>query len=425
VSGRLRALQQAGLPTSGAELNQWYAPVPDQENAALVLTQAFALLRTFPDHRSNEVSRFKPPPHGQPLTSEERVLLADYVSLNAAALTKAQEAIRLPKSRYPVDFSPGLAALMPHLGELKRLALAASYGALLMLDSNSNADVPVSITTMLGLARTLDEEPMQISQLVRVAIVRIAATTLERGLAVGEWSDVDLRGMGSAFVAAEKTNAIMRALIGERASAIPYFRMGKKEWEVIRRSGPAAEENDTESIDSVIQGLVPLLAQVTGFFERDLGFYLGVMETNISLASLPFPRNLVACTNLAKQQDLAADSHHYILSSLLLTRFDRALIREGECAARLITAQAALAVERFRLANDRLSKDLNELVPHFLPAVLLDPFDGAPIRYKPLAKGYVVYSVGPDGHDDGGKEPPIGRRGTEHGPEDITITVEK
>ena len=34
-------------------------------------------------------------------------------------------------------------------------------------------------------------------------------------------------------------------------------------------------------------------------------------------------------------------------------------------------------------------------------------------------------SIGPDGHDDGGKEPPVGRRGTEPVPEDITITVER
>ena len=43
VKGRSRALQRAGFPTSGTELNQWYASVPDPENAALVLTQAFAL----------------------------------------------------------------------------------------------------------------------------------------------------------------------------------------------------------------------------------------------------------------------------------------------------------------------------------------------------------------------------------------------
>ena len=37
-----------------------------------------------------------------------------------------------------------------------------------------------------------------------------------------------------------------------------------------------------------------------------------------------------------------------------------------------------------------------------------DPFDGKPLRYKKLEKGYVVYSVGPDGNDDGGKERGLG-----------------
>jgi len=105
VHAQLAALRVAGLPTSGAELNQWYPAVPDSENAALVLTQAFALMRTFPDQRSNEVARFKPPPRGQPLTPDKVKLLSDYLNLNAAALEKAAEAIKLPKSRYPTDLA--------------------------------------------------------------------------------------------------------------------------------------------------------------------------------------------------------------------------------------------------------------------------------------------------------------------------------
>jgi hypothetical protein len=44
----------------------------------------------------------------------------------------------------------------------------------------------------------------------------------------------------------------------------------------------------------------------------------------------------------------------------------------------------------------------------------LDPFDGQPLRYKKLPKGYVVYSNGEDGKDDGGDEK-----------KDITFTVER
>src|SRR5947207_12584105 len=101
VNDQLRALRAAGMPTSGAELNKWYPPVPDAENAALVMTQAFALMRTFPDQRSNEVSRFKLPPRGQRLTTDQVQLLSEYVQMNADALAKVNEALALPKSRYP------------------------------------------------------------------------------------------------------------------------------------------------------------------------------------------------------------------------------------------------------------------------------------------------------------------------------------
>ncbi len=38
----------------------------------------------------------------------------------------------------------------------------------------------------------------------------------------------------------------------------------------------------------------------------------------------------------------------------------------------------------------------------FLHAVPLDPFDNKPLRYRKDDQGVIVYSVGPDGKDDGG-----------------------
>ena len=38
VNTKLQAIRAAGLPTSGAELNAYYPAVPDNENAALVMT---------------------------------------------------------------------------------------------------------------------------------------------------------------------------------------------------------------------------------------------------------------------------------------------------------------------------------------------------------------------------------------------------
>ena len=54
-----------------------------------------------------------------------------------------------------------------------------------------------------------------------------------------------------------------------------------------------------------------------------------------------------------------------------------------------------------------------------------DPFDGAPLRYRRFAKGYVIYSIGSDGHDDGGREKPIDWKSTNKTTYDITFTVER
>jgi hypothetical protein len=62
-----------------------------------------------------------------------------------------------------------------------------------------------------------------------------------------------------------------------------------------------------------------------------------------------------------------------------------------------------LAVERFRRARGAWPKTLAELTPKLLKAVPLDPYDGKPLRYKAVPDGVIVYSIGPDRVDNGGK----------------------
>ncbi|MBW3597625.1 MAG: hypothetical protein KY475_10155 [Planctomycetes bacterium] len=72
--------------------------------------------------------------------------------------------------------------------------------------------------------------------------------------------------------------------------------------------------------------------------------------------------------------------------------------------ARTRVAAVALAAERFRLAYDRFPETLEELAPDFVEAVPLDPFDAEPLRYRTVGHFCVVYSVGEDCVDDGGRE---------------------
>lgn len=75
-----------------------------------------------------------------------------------------------------------------------------------------------------------------------------------------------------------------------------------------------------------------------------------------------------------------------------------------ETEARLRSALAAVAIERFRTRNKgRLPERLEELVPAFLWGLPVDPFDGQTLKYNRIERsGYRVYSVGIDGDNDGG-----------------------
>jgi len=62
----------------------------------------------------------------------------------------------------------------------------------------------------------------------------------------------------------------------------------------------------------------------------------------------------------------------------------------------------ALALRLYRKENGRYPENLQQLVPKYLPSVPVDPYDGKPIRYRRLQKGFKVWSVGGNRKDDGG-----------------------
>ena len=65
-----------------------------------------------------------------------------------------------------------------------------------------------------------------------------------------------------------------------------------------------------------------------------------------------------------------------------------------------------LALQQYQLNNYHTYPDrLVDLVPKYIANVPIDPFDPRqqPLRYKQTGDGYLLYSVGYDGKDDGGK----------------------
>jgi hypothetical protein len=62
------------------------------------------------------------------------------------------------------------------------------------------------------------------------------------------------------------------------------------------------------------------------------------------------------------------------------------------------------ALRAFRMRHGKYPDSLAQLVPEVLHSLPTDPFTaGQPFCYKPSGNSYLLYSVGPDGKDDGGR----------------------
>ena len=420
INGQLTEIRSAGLPVNGAELNQWYATVPDNQNACLALTKAFELRSNFSDIRSNLIFDFKLPEHRLPLSSNQIQLLKDYIALNEPMLRKVDEALKLPGGRYPIVLTKLGNTPLPHLAWLKRVCLIHQYKAMVALESGEIRSADTNITRILTLANTLNHEPCLISQLVRAALVKIAFTTLERRANASAFSSAEASDLSASFARSSVSNLSVRGFVGERAMTISYFRMTRKQ---------ALEIGIHESADDPTKGLPlpfngsPVLRWI-GYYDRDYRAYLEGMKEAIELASNPPPENLVANDFLANSGSVET-RHHRWVSATRFSAYVGSVLRENAGIAYQRLALTALAVERFRNQTGHLPDKLDQLTPQFLDEVPEDPFDGFRLRYKIRKQGYVIYSVGPDLMDDNGLEESDKKNSPHKNSYDITFTVDR
>ena len=167
--------------------------------------------------------------------------------------------------------------------------------------------------------------------------------------------------------------------------------------------------------------LVPLIAlrKILGLHDRDTLSFINVIQAHIEAASLPRHEALVHMSEVEREHENKLG----MLARIMTPAFARTYQFELQAVAGSICARAGLAMERHRLATGRLPDTLDELVPAYIPSVLLDPFDGQPLRFQHLDKGYVVYSVGQDLTDNQGEErrPRKARKGQKTWDETFTV----
>lgn len=413
LRAKLDAISAAGYPVTCAELDDWYVIPKSAENAAYTIIDSFSYYRKWEGEKLTLlpiVGEAQLPLRTEALDEETRTLITQYLIDNQQALELLHKGAAIEHSRYPVDLSMGFDTIMPHFSDIRKGAKMLQLEAALHAD-NSEAELATrSIISSFGLARSLSREPLLVSQLVRIGFQALAVSALEHSVNRTEFTDEQLVNLSRTIANAEDHSAMTRAFVGERCVGVSIFK------------APASQIVPLVGGSSRPRVFSIALYKFAGLADRDAIMYVDLMEGYIEAAQLPpHQRQSASDAVVAK---IGAIPKIHILLRMIMPALSRITTIDIRTIAQLRTARAGLAIERYRLATGSLPDALSELVPAYLEAVPKDPFDDKELRYKKLETGFVVYSIGEDGNDDGGKERPR-KPLRPSGPADVTFIIQR
>lgn len=411
---RIAAIAAAGYPVTPEELDAWYEAPQSGENAADWVLDAATFLNELPRKKRGSLERIVSNGNDRlsrrvPIPEDTKRLLVAHVRDNGKALELLHRAAGVEESRYPMRFSEGLAnAFLLHLTDVQKGCLLLCLEAVACGEAGDGDGATRAMEAAFGVARTLGEEPALGSQMVRSWMQDRVVASMARVLYAMALSDGQLKRLESAIAQAYDPDGMVRGFAGLQCLCLDMFERPESVDPDAFRDLPAP---------AFLEAYCAL-----GLAAREGIIFLEMTGDYIEAAQLPTPERCGAFEAIGVRYR-ARQKGGVLLGELwggqMLTPVD------VQCLANLRMALVALAVERYRLGLGHWPESLAELVPDYLDSVPEDPFDGEPVRYRRLDSGFVVYSVGEDGVDDGGKERPA--RAEEEAGEtyDITFAVQR
>lgn len=388
------ALAAAGRPMTMEEIVP--PPLEDQHNAALDYEAAFHLLATAhgPDADTywNDLRTVASDFLDQPATPDETAALRnllDHLPLQQA-MARMRAGAAKPGCRYDLDYTAGANMLLPNLSDSRDITRILCAHARLQVQDGDSAGAWNTLALALRMGQAHRDEPILISQLVRIAQVQIIMETIHT-LAAAAPPDADLAAQLQAEVANfEDKQPLVRSFDGER------LLMG--EWafnlplqELARMGGMySAPMPQPGHIALALGGPV-----IHPLRKRDHAAYLHLLQAQTRTVAAPYAKGAAARID-AMIRDIP---RYCIFTRMLLPALARAEKRFLEMIAQARLTRLGLALLQHRREHGTYPKSIQELQ---LQGSSEDPFSGKPLFYRITEDGFLLFSVGADGVDGAG-----------------------
>ena len=400
--GLVDELRRQGEPVSRDALGRWQRPTaPDEIRAARYYSAAGELAFrdwTFSNGPTEKIDRrpivrisgmFAETAEKRTLKPAAATMMKTVVEDQVEALEMMDRAAPLPFTRFP----PHAFEDYPRTYSLEHLADAATARTVWLTSQGDGDGAARSLWSTLKLRRAhVRTVPWQSEHLIELQYL------LEHARPAVD----SLRQVQDALRERERPDATVDNLRESRAIAVESL---FTEW-YGRRTDPLTPAEHARWAWQPLSVLRPWVA-------RQATRALRASQEAVAAAQQPWPANIAALRALgAKQPDSRSargrpsivDFGRYIIRGV----GDEGVVRDGIRLTHVRAGMAALAVERYRRDHaDSPPDSLAALVPTYLPSVPTDPFTGRELLYRTDRGRFVIYSLGPDGNDNGGEVSPL------------------
>lgn len=313
-----------------------------------------------------------------------------------------QEIRRLAKAGGPVsalDFSKGYWMDLSHLAQLREFARLLSADAYLWAHEENYGEAIEDILAGMQLSSALCDEPILISQLVRIAMNNIMYDAAQQALPT-ENLPPDLARRLIDYAARNDG----RASFSESFQVEGFF--GIDAFGQVREGtmDPGVFHGVFESsswMDNLLlQAYGSTLAQP--WLNMDEETYADIIGRVADLMQRPYyeARPLLA----EVEQEIGNLPITRVFSRIMLPALTRANEAQASNEARLDLMQIGLSLEQYRARTGALPDTLAPIASELGGTVPVDPFTGTPYVYRPSGGGFLLYSVGRNQTDDGGRQ---------------------
>ncbi len=374
---RARAL---GLPLEPRELRR-DPPVKASENAAPAIRTLVSILKA-----GSPVYRASTRIFAADINHPEATADQDWKTV-APALALARRAAAKPHCDFDYDWNQGFSLQVPEYPPSKASAKLLAWHGVKLARENRTDEALAEFWATREVGRLIGETPGSIPLLVSVAVDGLALKGYVGAAKVWK-ADLDaLRRLRKELDRAVPTPAFKGVVDVEVVLDVVTVRKMEKQ---VVQGGAAKRKEATPSPGTRRRAR----AWMDAYLARCLAYWCDVEEASKGQAVGP-----ALAKKLDKLSD-AQDGHRtpsYLLSVVVSMPVGSLVNALTAYLARQCTARGFVDVLLFRSIHGRLPKDLAEAGSREA-----DPFDGRPLRYKVEGQGFVVYSVGKDGKDDGG-----------------------